>query len=498
MERDLTKGSPLRLIVTFALPVLLGGILQQMYSLADILIVGRTISSDALAAVGLSAPVTYLMQAIAWGLPNGFALFTAQRFGARDSEGVKKSIATSLWFGLLLSAVLTLVTVLPLNAILYAINTPTELFAMAKEYLFITACGYIATVFYNLIAQILRSLGDSRTPLYFLIGTCLLNIGLDFALIVGLRMGVGGAALATVISQMLAAVLCFIYAHARFDAFKLKAIHFKTNWNFLWSHLRIGLPMSFQFAITSLGSIFVQSVVNTFSPVIIAAVAAVMKIEQFVAQSTLAIGSATATYTAQNFGSGNLDRVKKGVRASILIQLVLSVVAAILMTTAGTPLAKLFVTDLTAAEMLELEWYARRYLYIHAAFYVFLGLLPTYRNALQGVGKSFGAFCAGVADVAMRAAAAFGLVKVMGYDGICLAEPLAWLLSVVVQVIIYYILMFKVFPKDGGDRDAPLKEQQEQTKDPLQLIEHQMQETATVPFVTCGAIGTEEVKGGLE
>ena len=267
----MTEGDPLKLILPFMVPLLIGNVFQQLYNIADIIIVGRTIGVNALAAVGATAPLFMMLVVLTMGLSNGFTVVTGQRYGAGDLDGVRRSVAMSTMLSLFFVLIMMLIATFALDPALAAMNVPEELFEDAKSYVLIISHGIIAMMGYNLLAGILRSLGDSKTPLYFLIIATILNIFLALLFIIQFGWGVPGSAVALVIAQGFSALLCIVYIVKKFPILRLQKQDWHFDWNFAWEHLRMGLPMAVQFSVLGLGMIFIQAVCNKFGPTTIAA-----------------------------------------------------------------------------------------------------------------------------------------------------------------------------------------------------------------------------------
>lgn len=440
MTNDMTSGRPARLILLFSLPLLAGNLFQQFYNMADTIIVGRTVGVNALAAVGATGSINFLILGFVMGVTSGFAVVTAQRFGAGDEAGVRRSVATSIILSIAVTAVVTLISVLGTMPLLRLMNTPEDIIDDAYSYIVVIFLGIAASVLFNLFSCILRSLGDSRTPLIFLIIACLLNIGLDFACILIFKMGVAGAAWATIAAQLIAGLLCMGYSFKRFPILRLHKEDFKFDWAFAWHHLRIGLPMAFQFSITAVGTMVLQAALNNLGSASVAAFTAASKIDQLASQPLQSLGTAMATYAAQNYGAGQVARIRKGVRSCCLISTIASLVGGGLVILAGPLLIRLFVGD---AEQLVYDR-AQEYLIVLAIFYTVLGLLFVFRNTLQGVGSSSITLFAGVSELLMRSFAAIFLAQWMGYLGICLASPIAWIGAMVPLSISYFLVIRKL------------------------------------------------------
>lgn len=441
--KELTSGKPIKLILLFMLPMFFGNLFQQVYNLADALIVGRTIGLKALAAVGATSPMIFLVISFIFASTQGFAVVTAQRFGARDYNNVKKSVAAGFILSFILTVIMTAISLPFVQQMLEILRTPDDIITLAHDYLFIMFAGIIATVFYNLSSNIIRALGDSKTPLYFLIFASVLNIFLDLLLILKFHMGVSGAAFATVISQAVSTVLCIFFMFKRFPILKLKKEDWNVSKEFLYEHLRVGIPMGFQMSVLTIGIIAVQYVLNGLGSTAVAAFTTAMRVDQLVSQSLLALAAAVATYTAQNFGAGKMSRIREGARASVLIAFIISIFCAIFILTCGEFVVGLFM-DVKNEEVIRL---AMQYLHIIIIFFFFLGLLLIYRNILQGMGSVIAPLFSGIAELIMRAVAAFKLGEILGYTGICLAAPAAWISAAIVLYIGYKISLIKNMKK---------------------------------------------------
>ena len=308
----MTRGNPTRLIISFTLPVLFGNLCQQLYGMVDSIIVGRAISMEALAAVGATSGISFLVIGCIQGLTAGFSVITAQRFGAGDYEGVKRSVATSALLSLAATVLLTAAGILTARPLLEVMNTPADIIEDSYAYIIVIYYGVAATAFYNLLSCIIRALGDSKTPLIFLVFASFLNVALDLLFIIIFHMGVGGAAWATVLSQGVSGLLCLGYAWRRFPLLRMEKRHWTFDWSYAWKHLRLALPMAMQFVITGTSVLVNQAVLNLFG-------SAASKIHMLSEQVAVSFGTAMATYAGQNYGAGNYtgnygdhDRVWRG------------------------------------------------------------------------------------------------------------------------------------------------------------------------------------------
>lgn len=441
--KDMTEGSPAKLILFFSIPILIGNIFQQLYSMVDTIIVGRSINKQALAAVGLTGPMNFLILGFVMGLTGGFAVIVAQRYGARDENGVRRSVAMIILLCIFTTIIMTLIAVLTTRPLLRLINTPDDIIEDAYNYIVVIYWGIVATVLYNMLACILRALGDSKTPLYFLIISSFLNIGLDFLFILNFKMGVAGAAWATVVSQGVSGILCLIYTIKKYPILHVKKEDFKWNSRFAWKHMAIGLPMAFQFSITAIGVVILQGALNLFGSEKIAAYTAASKVEQLVTQPASTFGVTMANYAGQNLGAAKIDRIKEGVSKCTIITLCFSVAASIILLLLGRTLAGMFITAEEAGSAAVLDT-AQVYLRICAFFFPFLFMIFVYRNVLQGTGHSFMPLMAGVFELVARSAVAFILPNLIGFKGICYAGPVAWIAASVPLGIAYFIIIKKM------------------------------------------------------
>lgn len=434
MTNDMTKGNPVKLILLFSIPLLIGNVFQQFYSMVDTIIVGRFVGVDALAAVGSTGSMVFLVNGFATGLTSGFAVLVSQKFGAKDENGLRKAVASAVTLTVISVIVVTLVSLIGAKPLLKLMNTPENIMGDAYTYIKIIYGGVVATVAYNLIASILRALGDSKTPLYFLIVSSVLNVILDLVFIINFKMGVAGAAYATIISQGISAILCLIYTYKKFIILRLKKEDFKVKRSYYHKHLKIGIPMALQFSITAIGIMTVQGALNVFGSIVIASYTAASKALQLVMQPAITFGVTMATYCGQNLGAKEYGRIKEGVKECTKISVITSIIAGAVLIFLGKYFVMMFITN-PDAEILK---YAQQVLDISAIFFIPLGLIFIYRNALQGIGDSFVPMMAGVYELVARAIVAFTLPKYLRFMGICLADPVAWFAAVIPLGITYF------------------------------------------------------------
>ena len=434
MTNDMTKGNPVKLILMFTIPLLIGNVFQQFYSMVDTIIVGRFVGVEALAAVGTTGSMVFLINGFTVGMTSGFAVLVSQKFGAKKENELKHAIASAITLSIICTIVITAISLVGSRPLLKLMNTPANIFEDASSYVNILYAGTGAVVIYNMSAAILRALGDSKTPLIFLIISSVLNIVLDLVFIINFSMGVKGAAYATIISQGVSGILCLIYSYTKFKVLRLKKEDFKVENTYYKKHLKVGVPMALQFSITAIGIMTVQGALNVFGSTVIAAYTAASKVLQLSMQPAISFGMTMATYCGQNLGAGNYERIKEGVKKSTIISIIISLLAAALLVFLGKWFVTLFIDNPTA----EIFAYAQEVFNYSAAFYIPLGLIFIYRNALQGIGESFVPMMAGVYELVARAIVAFTLPQFIEFTGICLSDPLAWIAAAVPLAYTYY------------------------------------------------------------
>jgi putative MATE family efflux protein len=433
-KMDLTVGSPFKKIILFMLPVLIGNIFQQMYSLADTVIVGRTMGADALAAVGSTNSIHFIIFSFMSGLSSGVTILTSQYIGAGDMKSAKKSVAVVYIIGVIIAATCTILGMAFLKSLFVILNIPERLYEDAYIYQFICIAGFAGILLYNMVSSLLRAIGDSLTPLVFLIIASVVNIGLDFLLILKFGMGVGGAAWATVISQSLAGVTCMIYSIGKYEIFRLNLSDFKIDKGFFWDHVKTGLPISVQNSITGIGVMFFQSALNNIGPEAIAAYTACSKIDSFTVSPMFAIATALVTFTAQNYGAGKPDRIREGVKMSLIAEVAFSILSGVILIIACKPLVALFVGK-GETEVLRL---AQIYMTIESLFLWSAAVLFVFRAAVQGMGVTKIPMIGGVLELTMRIIAAVVISRIFGFVGLSTATPLAWVAAAAINVF-YFI-----------------------------------------------------------
>lgn len=446
MVKDMTKGSPMKLILGFSIPLLFGFLFQQFYNLVDTVIVGRFLGTNNLAAVGATGSVNFLIIGFCMGICSGFAIPVSHKFGAGDQVGVRRVVANCIWLSAAFAVVVTVLTTLLCRHILIAMKTPDDILDAAYSYIWVIFLGIPVTFLYNMTAGVIRALGDSKTPVIFLVMSSFINIGLDLFFIVNLRWGVQGAAWATVISQGISGLCCLLFMIKKFEMLRIRGEEWRPDRHLIGTLCGMGVPMGLQYSITAIGSVILQSATNTLGSDAVAAVTAAGKISGFLACPFDAMGSTMATYGGQNVGAGKLDRIGQGLKSCILLGAGYSVIALGVSLLFGRPLARLF---LDASETAIIE-NVRLFLTLATAFYFPLALVNIIRFMIQGVGFPFFAILAGVFEMAARALAGFVLVPVFGFLGSCLGSPIAWIMADAFLIPAYFHVKKKLKAMKSG------------------------------------------------
>lgn len=425
MTKDLTKGSPLTLIITFAFPSFLGMLFQQFYNVMDTIIVGKLLGIGPLAGVGSTGSLNFMVLGFCMGVCNGFAIPIAQKFGAGDQVELREYVANALWLTAIFSLVLTVPVCVFCRPILQAMNTPEDVFEYAYRYIFIIFLGIPAAFLYNILAAILRSLGDSKSPVLFLALSSVLNIGLDIVSIKVFGMDVDGTAWATVISQGISGVICFFYMKKRFSVLNMSAQERKPDAAKMKRLCYMGIPMGLQYSVTAIGSLIIQATMNGFGSVAVAGATAANRINGFLTCPIEALGATMAPYVGQNLGAGKLERVTQGVIDAALCGFVCSGVLYVVIWLFGAPLTGIFL-DEPDPEVLS---YAIEYLRIVGAGYCLLTLVNVVRFSIQGLGFSMLAILSGVMEMIARTIAGLVIAPHIGFAAVALGHPLAWLFA---------------------------------------------------------------------
>ena len=435
MKKDMTSGSPLKLIIAFAIPLVIGNIFQQFYNMVDSIIVGKYVGKVALAAVGSTSSLNFMIIGFGIGICSGFGIPIAQSFGGKKIKDMKKYIMNAFYLCVILTLIMTVVTYVALPTILTIMKTPSDIYDQAYGYISVIFLGLFATMLYNILASILRAIGDSKTPLYFLILSSIINVILDLLFITQFHMGAPGAAYATVIAQFISGVACFVYMKKKTDILKFEHDEKAFDKRYCQKLISMGLPMALQFSITAIGSVVIQTAVNTLGSDIVAAVTAAMKISVMLTQPLETLGLTMATYGGQNLGAMKIERIFKGLGVAFGIGLIYCILAFIFVYFTSDILSLLFID---ASEKMIMEC-IKQYLIYNSICYYILSVLFILRNLLQGLGYSFLAMFGGVAEMIARCIVAFCFVSQLGFTAICIANPLAWIFADIVFITAWVI-----------------------------------------------------------
>lgn len=435
--KDLTRGNPAKLILMFTLPLFVGNVFQQFYSMVDMLVVGQSLGKDALAAVGATGSVSFLIIGFAQGLTSGLSIITAQRFGAKNLQGVRKSFAASIVISLIITIILTILSLTFLRPLLLLMQTPPELLNQSQDFISVILAGIFAAMSFNLLSNMVRALGDSRTPLFFLAAAVVVNVVLDLVFINYFHMGVAGAGYATVIAQVFASLLCVWFIRRKIPLLQVNRKHFTFEKEELMIHLRAALPMGFQSSIIAIGAVILQSALNTLGTDVVAAQAAAGRIDQFAILPMMSFGITMATFTAQNLGAKQYGRILQGVKQGLLMSGAFSLLAGLFVITGGHFLVSLFVST-SETHVFQL---AQTYFVINGSLYWVLATLFILRYTLQGLGQAKIPTIAGMMELLMRSFAAIILTHFFGFAGAAFASPLAWVGSTAVLLTSYFKAM---------------------------------------------------------
>ena len=448
MTKDLTTGSPLKLIITFTFPAFLGMLFQQFYNVVDTIIVGKLLGIGPLAGVGATGSLNFMVLGFCMGICNGFAIPVAQKFGAGDQVELRKFVANSLWLVAIIALVLTVPVCVYCRPILRVMNTPEDVFEYAYQYIFIIFLGIPAALLYNILAAILRSLGDSKTPVLFLALSSVLNIGLDIISIKLWGMGVDGTALATVISQSVSGVICFFYMKKRFTVLQMSREERRPDGAKMKRLCYMGIPMGLQYSITAIGSLVIQATMNGFGSVAVAGATAANRINGFLTCPIEALGASMAPYVGQNLGAGKLDRVSRGVIDASLCGFVSSGVLYVIIWLYGAQLTGIFLDAPDPA----VTAYAVEFLRIVGAGYCLLTLVNVVRFSIQGLGFSVLAILSGVMEMIARCFAGLVIAPHIGFAAVAMGHPLAWLFADIFLIPAFLLCRKKVANAHYGER----------------------------------------------
>lgn len=436
MTKDLTTGTPWKVIAQFSLPVIGGNLFQLFYTLADSVIVGKTLGADALAAVGATSTIVYFELCFIQGLTGGFGILLGQAFGERSEKRMRESVSSSWLISIFFTILLTILLGLITHPILAMMNTPEDIYQRTYDYLFIIFMGTGATVLYNMISNMLRALGDSKTPLYFLVFSSLLNIVLDIVFIVPFQWDVAGAAFATVLSQLISAVGCILVASKKFEVLHLSKDLLIPCKSSITEHLKMGCPMGFQMSVMCIGQLAMQSAVNGIGTSAIAGYTAANKVDQLAVLVDNAVGIAIASYVAQNYGARQWKRIRTGVTSCFLMLSVLNIIMGAILLLGKGYVVPMFIDNPTA----EIISYSDGYLWTVVPFYLFLGALLVYRTAIQSMGNTWAPFGACILELIARVLCALVASRFFGYRAVCFSSPFAWMMALMLLIPVYFFI----------------------------------------------------------
>lgn len=435
----MTKGSPYRLMIAFAVPLILGNIFQQFYSMVDTIVVGRFVGVHALAAVGATSGFNFMVIGFAQGLTMGFSVIVSQRYGAKDYSNMKKAYAMGIYCSLACALLISFFFTIFSKPLLELVKTPADIIDDANLYISVIYIGLTAVVYYNLFSSILRAVGDSKSPLIFLLLASVLNIVLDLVLVIVIPLGCAGVAIATVVSQMISAVSCHVYMTIKYPMFRLSANDFKIDLFLCKRLLKIGLPGALQFSVCAIGVVIVQAAINNFGSDTVASYSVGTKIENVITVVYPVLGMAVSTFAGQNLGAGDIKRITDGFKAATVLMVAATVVTTILAHVLSEPLAYLFVDkDSTDPKIIEdCVFYVRTLSY----FFLFLGSIFIFRTGCQGLGSGTVPMISSITELIFRTITAFTLPDLFGYVGVVLASPLAWVAAGIICPICYKFLI---------------------------------------------------------
>ncbi len=433
MQKDLTIGSPLKLICTFAVPIFIGLLFQQFYSMMDAIIVEKFVGLEAYTGVGATGSLSFLVLGFVLGLATGFCIPISQAYGAKRYEDVKQYYATALKLTVIISIILGALVTFFLHDILKLLSTPSDIYEHAYNYIMPVFAGMIGMFLYNFLSSLMRALGDSKTPLYFLIFSSILNIVLDLVFIINFNLGTFGAGLATALSQFISGILCLILIIKKYDILKFKKENFKLKPDYTKKLLAVGIPMGLQFSITAIGSIIITYAVNTLGSLYVTSVTSGTRIVMLTVQGLETLGVTMANFTAQNVGAKKIDRVREGVRYSLIIAFVYSILCLGVIYLFSDELIGIFISDYNEVLFTNI----RNYLIVNGLSFFFLGILLVLRNTVQGAGYSKLAMVVGIAEMIGRSVVGLVFVSAIGYNAVLFSNPSAWVAASLILVFMY-------------------------------------------------------------
>ena len=448
--KDMTEGPPLKLILGFFIPMLFGLLFQQLYNMADTIIVGKFLGVKALAAVGSTGSINFMIIGFCLGVCSGFAIPVAQKFGEKNMKALRRFVANSGWLAAIFAVVMTFAVCIFCRDILVLMQTPEDIIEGAYSYIFVIFLGIPATYLYNLLSCTIRSLGDSTTPLIFLVFSSVVNVLLDLFTILVLDMGVAGAGWATITAQAVSGILCLIYMRRKFTILKMDEEEWKPDRHYMKILCNMGIPMGLQYSITAIGSVILQTSVNSLGSMAVASVTAGSKISMFFCCPFDALGSTMATYGGQNVGARKLDRIDKGLKAGTLIGCIYAVAAFAVLLFMGQWVALMFV-DPGETEILK---NTQLFLIANSLFFIPLLGVNVVRFMIQGLGYPRLAILAGVCEMAARSFVGFCLVPLFGYLAVCIANPVAWIAADLFLIPAYRYVMKSLGRMFSGKANA--------------------------------------------
>lgn len=440
MKINMIEGSPLKQITLFSIPIIIGNFFQQFYQVIDTLIVGRYVGVEALAALGVSGPIGFTLIGFALGLSTGFSVIVSQRYGAGDEAGVRKSIAMSILTTFFCSLTITIVSLILVRPLLRLISTPDNIIDLAESYFRIIVYGIITTMYYNTFSSILRSVGDSKTPLFFLIFSSALNVAGDLICVAIFDMGVQGAAIATVFAQTVSAILTMIFIKTKYKEIWPKKEDWKYDKDVVKRLLMIGIPSGFHFSVISIGVLVVQANLNGFGYDAVAGFGVGVRIEGLFEQSFTGFGAGITTYCGQNIGAGRIDRIREGVKKTMFLTAIIALVSGMIQFLFSTDISRLFLSDKDTSVLL----YSVQYIKTVGLFYIPLASIFVYRSASQGLGSGLIPMICAFQEILFRVLAIIIFVPLWNYIGICLASPFAWIGTGIMAYCFYRMLFTKI------------------------------------------------------
>jgi putative MATE family efflux protein len=440
MKINMIEGSPLKQITLFSIPIIIGNFFQQFYQVIDTLIVGRYVGVEALAALGVSGPIGFTLIGFALGLSTGFSVIVSQRYGAGDEAGVRKSIAMSILTTFFCSLAITIVSLILVRPLLRLISTPDNIIDLAESYFRIIVYGIITIMYYNTFSSILRSVGDSKTPLFFLIFSSALNVAGDLICVAIFDMGVQGAAVATVFAQTVSAILTMIFIKTKYKEIWPKKEDWKYDKDVVKRLLMIGIPSGFHFSVISIGVLVVQANLNGFGSDAVAGFGVGVRIEGLFEQSFTGFGAGITTYCGQNIGAGRIDRIREGVKKTMFLTAIIALVSGMIQFLFSTDISRLFLSDKDTSVLL----YSVQYIKTVGLFYIPLASIFVYRSASQGLGSGLIPMICAFQEILFRVLAIIIFVPLWNYIGICLASPFAWIGTGIMACCFYRMLLTKI------------------------------------------------------